>query len=151
MHTTQQLLPLIPPAKQTSSLPQNGHGLSFGIFGSLGADANTTAIAVPVGSVPMFGSTTRGNIVTFSAVPLDQNGAPTTPVSVTMTVTYFVLGQSTQMTLSMTQNAGTWTATWDSSFVQPEGCNVYWSMQASTPKAAASGMFTVIGTQDPET
>lgn len=82
----------------------------------------------------------RGNSVVFTAVFYDQTGAIISPVAASTRVTYDVSGVATTATVTLAEDSGTWSGTWDSS-VADTG-TVYWhTSSAGSPSAADDGSF----------
>ena len=84
----------------------------------------------------------RGNVMTFKASPLDNAGAPVTPASVTLHVVYFVSAVETTATVAMTNTAGVWSGTWDTT--PADAGQVFWSIRAASPTAAQDGQFALV-------
>lgn len=101
-------------------------------------DALVSASTIATGGQPAL-NIVRGNIVQFTATPIDVNGNVVTPASMTVDIQYLVNGVYTTATVTMTDTANVWAGTWDSS-VANAGL-VFWSMRSVTPSSQADGQI----------
>lgn len=87
----------------------------------------------------------RGNSVTIKATFKDALGATVTPSSAAVFISFpSSSGQRSTVELPLVNNAGEWSATWDSSNARVG--EVFWSAQTknTTPSAAVDGSFMLI-------
>lgn len=88
---------------------------------------------------------TRGNTVEFRATFRDPNGVVVSPSQAFVSVSFPSSSGSRQsIELPLTDNAGTWTASWDTGHARPG--TVFWSAQTkgTTPAAAVDGQFELV-------
>jgi hypothetical protein len=79
----------------------------------------------------------RGNVVRFSTTFFAADGNPVTPDSASVAIKTAPAAAS--ITLTMSNNAGTWTALWDTTDVAPG--LVFWCITAVNPAASDEGEF----------
>jgi hypothetical protein len=96
----------------------------------------------------------RGNAVAFTAEPLDADGAPVTPETVTLYVNYIDVNDVRiidEITMAET-TAGEFEAEWDSTVAQAG--RVHWHVRSVNPPSAKDGQFELeanLANPDPET